>query len=126
MMSARRHLAEYPHGYYHRKRHKLSSRYVTTHRTCLIYARGVPDTPDPGLTNFGKTSCTLILVEIRFSRDLGCDKKHAEKTEKYSPLIAALKKYRGRMNFVAIPIGDAGKTLTRTLDHLADAFSTAR
>ena len=58
----------------------------------LVYARGVPCPPDPGLTNFDKTSCTLILVEIDFSRDLGCDKKHVEKTEKYSPVVAALKK----------------------------------
>jgi hypothetical protein len=35
--------------------------------------------------------CNLILVvEVGFSRDLGCDKKHEEKTEKYSPLVAAL------------------------------------
>jgi len=41
----------------------------------LVYAGGVPDTPDPGLTNFDKSSCTLILLEIGFSRDLKCDKK---------------------------------------------------
>ena len=39
----------------------------------LIYARGVPDTPDPGTTNFDKKLCTLILIEIGFSRDLGCN-----------------------------------------------------
>jgi hypothetical protein len=58
---------------------------------CLIYARGVPDTPDPGQTNFEEKTCTLILIEIGFSRDLGCDKKHTEKTEKYFPLLAALR-----------------------------------
>jgi hypothetical protein len=57
----------------------------------LIYARGVPDKPDPGQTNFDKNTCTLILKEIGFSRDLGCDKKHSEKTEKYSPLVAIFK-----------------------------------
>jgi hypothetical protein len=51
----------------------------------LIYARGVPDTPGPGQTSFDKKSCTLILIDIGFSRDLGCNKKHAEKTDKYSP-----------------------------------------
>jgi hypothetical protein len=30
------------------------------------------------------------------------------------------------MEFVAIPIGHAGTTLTRTLDHLTAAFSTVR
>jgi hypothetical protein len=51
----------------------------------LIYARGVPDRPDPGQTYFDKKLCTLILIEIGLSRDIGLDKKHAEKTDKYSP-----------------------------------------
>jgi hypothetical protein len=89
----------------------------------LIYARGVPDTPDPGQANFDKKLCTLILIQAGFSRDLGCDKKHAEKTKKY-PHVAALEQYWRRVEFVAILIGHAGTTLTRTLDHLIDAFST--
>jgi hypothetical protein len=36
----------------------------------LIYARGVPDTPDPGQSIFNKRTCTLVLIEIGFSRDL--------------------------------------------------------
>ena len=59
----------------------------------LIYARGVPDTPDPGQTYFGKKTCTLILIEIGFSRDLGCDKRHTEKTKKYSLLVTPLRQY---------------------------------
>ena len=50
--------------------------------------------------------------------------KHTEKTEKYTPLVAALKQRWGRVEFVAIPIGHAGTALTRTLDHLTAAFST--
>ena len=73
-----------------------------------------------------KKQCTLILVEIGFCKDLGCDIKFDKKTEKYSPLIAALKRYWGRVEFIAFPIGHAGTTLTRTLDHLTDAFSTVR
>ncbi len=70
----------------------------------LIYAKGVRDTPNPGKTNFDKKLYTLILIEIMFSRDLGCDKKkHAEKTEKYFSFVAALKKYRGMVEFVANP-----------------------
>jgi len=92
----------------------------------LIYAKGVLDTPDPGQTNVNEKSCILILIEIEFSRNLGCDKKHAEKTEKYSPLVAALQHGWGRVEFVAIPIGYAGTTLTRTLDHLTATFSTVR
>jgi hypothetical protein len=90
----------------------------------LIYARGVPDTPSPDPTSFKKTHCTLILVEIGFFRNLGCDVKFDKKIEKYSPFIAALRKYWGRVEFVAFPIGHAGTTLTRPLDHLTAAFST--
>ncbi len=50
--------------------------------------------------------------------------EHAEKNEKYSPLVAALKQYWGRKEFVAISIGHAGTTLTRTLDHRTAAFSS--
>ncbi len=89
----------------------------------LVNARGVLDTPDPGSTNFDKKLCTLILVEIGLSPYLECDKKHTEKTEKYYPLVTALKKHWGRVEFVVIPIGYAGTTLTRTLDHLTAAFS---
>ena len=92
----------------------------------LIYARGVPNTPSPDPTSFNKMQCTLIIVEIVFWRDLGCDVKRDEKTEKYPPLFAALKKYWGRVDFVAFPIDHAGTTLTKTLDHLTAALSTVR
>ncbi len=58
--------------------------------------------------------------------DLGCDAKLAKITKKYSPLIAVLKKYRGRVEFVAFPIRHAGTTLAATLDHLIATFSTVR
>ena len=92
----------------------------------LIYARGVPNTPSPDPTFFDKKQCTLILVEIGLCRDLGCDVNFDKKTEKYALLIAALRKYWGRVEFVAFPIGHTGTTLTRTLDHLTAAFSTVR
>jgi hypothetical protein len=92
----------------------------------LIYTRGIPNTPDPGRSALDKRTCTLMLIEIGFSRDLGCDKKHKEKTEKYSRLIAALNQYWGRVEFVAIPIGHAKTTLKKTLDYLTAAFSTVR
>jgi hypothetical protein len=69
---------------------------------------------------------TLIFIEIGFSRDLGCDKKHTEKVEKYSSFVAALQLHRGRVGFVAIPIGLTGTTLAKTLDHLIVAFSADR
>ena len=58
--------------------------------------------------------------------DLGCDVKFDKKTEKYSPLIAALIRYWGRVELIAFPIGHAGTTLTKTLDQLSAAFSTVR
>jgi hypothetical protein len=70
--------------------------------------------------------CTLIIVEIGFCRDLGNDMKFEKKTEIYSPLLAALKRYREHVKFIAFPIGHAGTTLTRILDQLTAAFSTVR
>ena len=98
------------------------------HRTTpdLIYARGVSDTPSPDPTSFDRNQCTLIVIEIGFCRDLGYDVKLDKKTDKSSPLITALRKCWGRVEFVAFPIGHAGVTLTRTLDHLTAAFSTVR
>jgi hypothetical protein len=90
----------------------------------LIYARGVPDTPSPDPTFFNRKQCTLILVEIGFCRDLGCDIKFDKNTEKYFSLITVLRKYCGRVEFVAFPIGHVGTTLSRTLNHLTAAFST--
>jgi hypothetical protein len=79
-----------------------------------------------GPTSFDKKHFTILIVEIGFCRDLGCDTKLEIKTEKYSSLISALKKYWGRMEFVAFPIGHAGTTLKATLDHLTAAFSIVR
>ena len=56
----------------------------------LIYARGVLATPILDRNNVNKKFCPLILVEVEFCRDLGCDNKLTEKPEKYSSLIAAL------------------------------------
>jgi hypothetical protein len=92
----------------------------------LIYARGVPNTPSPDPTHFGGKQFTLIIVEIGFYRDLGCDIKIDKKTEKSSPLIASLRRYWGRVKFIAFSIGHVVATLTKTLDHLTAAFSTVR
>jgi hypothetical protein len=48
------------------------------------------------------------------------------KTQKYSLLISALKKYWGRVKFVAFPIDIAGTALNAALDHLTAAFSIVR
>ena len=82
----------------------------------LIYARGIPDTPSPDPTSFDRKQCTLIIDEIGFCRDLGFDVKFDKKTEKYSPLIAALRRYWGRVEFIVFPIGHADIKLTTTLD----------
>ena len=59
----------------------------------FIYARGIPDTPHSDQATTDKKLYTLILLEVGFCRDLGCDKKQNEKTENYYLLIAALKKH---------------------------------
>jgi hypothetical protein len=90
----------------------------------LIYTRRVLNTPSPDPTSFDKKKCTHILVEIGFCRDLGCGIKFEKKTEKNFPLLADLKIYWGRVEFIAFFIGHTGYTLTRTLDQLTAAFST--
>ncbi len=91
-----------------------------------LYARGVPDTPSSDPTSFNKKLCSLIIVEIGFCRDLGCEDKLEANITKYTPLIAALKKHWGTVEFIALTIGHASTTLKATLNHLTTAFSTAR
>ena len=92
----------------------------------LIYARGVPDTPDPDPRTFDRKNCNLILNEVFFCRDFGCHERCQEKTTKYIPLINALKEVWGKVEFVAIPIGHAGTTLAETQRHLAQAMAATR
>ncbi len=74
---------------------KFQDLYASGHETTpdLIYARGVLDSPSPDPTTFNTRLCTLIIVEVGFCRDLGCEDKLEAKTNKYIPLIAALKKH---------------------------------
>jgi hypothetical protein len=92
----------------------------------LIYARGVADFSSPDPISFDRKQCTLIIIEIGFCRDVGCVEKLEEKTSKYAPLLEALIRYRGRVEFIAIPVGHAGTTLNRTLHQLTTAISTVR
>ena len=92
----------------------------------LVYARGVPDTPSPNPPAFDKKMCSLIIVEIGFCRDIGCEDKIEEKNMKYAPLMATLRRHWGRLELIALPIGHAGTTLSITLDQLTTAFSTVR
>ncbi len=73
-----------------------------------------------------KKLCILILVGVGFCKDLGCDSKLVERTEKHFPLIAVLNKYWRRVEFGAIHIGHAGTTLHKTFEHLVTALSTVR
>ena len=70
--------------------------------------------------------CNLIPIEIGFCRDLGCYKRLQEKTAKYAPLVIALKAVWGHVEFVAVPIGYLGTTLTETQRRLAQALSAIR
>jgi hypothetical protein len=107
---------------------EIQELYLSGHGTApdLIYARGVPDSPSPDPTTYNKKLCTLIIIEIGFCRDLGCDDKLEAKTLKYAPLLAALRRHWGRVEFVAFPIGHAGVTLHGTITHLTTVFSAVR
>ncbi len=56
----------------------------------LIYARGIPDSPRPDPNTFDRKKCNLVVIEVGFCRDLGCDKARQEKTEKNAPLVTTL------------------------------------
>ena len=92
----------------------------------FIYARGVPDSPSSDPTSFDRKQCTLMIIEIGFCRDLCCVEKLEEKTSKYALLLAALRRYWGRVELIAFFVGHAGTTLIRTMDQLTTAFSTVR
>jgi hypothetical protein len=87
------------------------TQYTTTN---LVHARCKPDTHLPGPTSFDQNRCSILIEEIGVCRDLGCDDKIVEKTAKYYPLIAALKNYLGKVDFIDIPIGLAGTTIVTT------------
>jgi hypothetical protein len=109
-------------------REEMQELYASGHGTApdLIYARGVLDSPIPDPSSFNKKLCTLIIIEVGFYRDLGCVTKQEAKTKKYSALINALERHWGRVEFVVLPVGHCGTTLTTTLTHLTAAFSTVQ
>jgi hypothetical protein len=92
----------------------------------LIYAIGVPDIPTPDPSAFDRKHCNLIIIEVGFCQDFGRYKRLQEKTAKYAPLVTALNAVWGKVEFVVIPIGHAGTTLTTTQRHLAQALSATR
>ncbi len=58
----------------------------------IVYARGVPADPNPDINAFNRKNCLLILIEVVFCRDLGCYEKYTAKTDKYLPLLNALRR----------------------------------
>ena len=91
----------------------------------IIYARGVSIDHTPELDSFDRKDCSLILFEIGLCRDLGCHDKLAKKTEKYQPLLCALRRYWGRVELVCIPIGHAGTIVHDTATDIATALAMA-
>jgi hypothetical protein len=92
----------------------------------LVYARGVPNVPNPDPSSFDKATCSLLLIEVGFGSDLNLKTKLEEKTSKYQPLMDELKKEWGNVHLVCVPIGHAGTLLAETAEHLAMALATRR
>jgi hypothetical protein len=65
---------------------------------------------------------SLVLFEIGFCRDLGLRDKRTKKTEKYHPLLCALRRYWGRVDLVFILISHADTTLNDTSSDIATAL----
>jgi hypothetical protein len=76
--------------------------------------------------SFDRKECSLILFEISFCRDLGLHDKRTKKTEKYHPLLCALRRYWSRVDIVCIPIDYAGTTLNNTASNIATALGKVR
>ena len=92
----------------------------------LIYARGVPNVPNPDPSSFNKAACTLLLIEVGFGSDLNLKAKLEEKTQKYQPLMDELKKEWGDVHLVCVPIGHAGTLLAKLAEHMTVALATRR
>ena len=92
----------------------------------IIYTRGEPADPSPGIDSFNRKGCSLILFEIGFCTDLGCHKKLKEKTDKYNPLMTTLRRYWDKVDLICIPIGHAGTTLNDTATDIANALAQVR
>jgi hypothetical protein len=67
----------------------------------LIYARGVPDSPDPDPNAFDRKQCSLIVIEIGFCRDFGCVEKLEEKTREVEELKKSVTELRELMDRLA-------------------------
>ena len=65
-------------------------------------------------------------MELGFCRDLGCNDKIDETTNKCTPLIAAFWTHWIKVEFVAITVGNMGTTSTKTLKSLTSALSNVR
>ena len=74
----------------------------------LIYARGISDFPRPTSAPSQRKECALLIIEIGFCRDHGCAERREEKIAKYEPLLTALRRHWGAVEFACIPIGHAG------------------
>jgi hypothetical protein len=92
----------------------------------IINARGVPTDPTPDPDYFDRKDCSRTLFEIGFWSNLGLQDIRANRTEKYHPLLCALRRSRDRVGLVYIPIGYAGTTLRDTGTDIAAAFAKAR
>jgi len=76
--------------------------------------------------SFDRKQCSLVLFKIGFCRDLALYDKCTKKTEKYLPLLRALRRYWGRVDLDCIPIGHTGTTLNDTTSDIATALAKVR
>jgi hypothetical protein len=92
----------------------------------IVYARGMQNNSSSDFNAYNRKDCTLLLFEVGFCRDLGCHEKYKQKTDKYFPLLTALRKYWERVELVCIPIGHAGTTLIDNANDFAAALAKVR
>ena len=90
----------------------------------LVFVQGAPS-PSPAIvTDAHLSQWKITVIEVGFCADLRLKAKQTEKEDKYTPLITELRKRWTHVQFIAVPIGNAGAMLHSTTTKLAELIST--
>ena len=92
----------------------------------IVYARGVPCMESPPSGTYTPHHRALLIIEVGYCQDFRLQDKAHLKLGKYDPLVAALKEKWGRVELIALPIGNGGTVSSKVLTELALALSLKR
>ena len=90
----------------------------------LLFIQGAPSPHPETVTDSNLAQWKVTVLEVGFCADLRLKAKQTEKTSKYKPLMEELEARWKHVNFIAIPIGNAGAMLASTKKELGRLVST--